>query len=115
MLILAHLLTCNRLWRKTPIRLLRITSQEDAAKAQRELHALTEDSRIETECVVLVAEDNFEEIFRKESAKAAVIFLGFVPPAPEESVGVFDRITRQLAGMPATFLVASAGDTDIDS
>ena len=115
MLILAHLLTCNRFWHKTPIRLIRMASPDQKKEAERELLALAENSRIETTMVVVTGENDFDAAFKKYSAQASVIFLGFIPPQPPDFQSFHDRIDRQLAGMPTTFLVASAGDTDIDS
>ena len=115
MLILAHLLSCNRKWQKVPIRLLRIASEEQRDVAESELLQLSEDARIETQRVVLDSGSDFQTAFRSESAGASVIFLGFIPPDPEDSAAFYDRISRLLDGMPMTFLAASAGDTDLDS
>ncbi|MDD6337922.1 MAG: hypothetical protein PUC15_06010 [Lentisphaeria bacterium] len=115
MLILAHLLTCNRQWHKTPIRLLRLASPEDRVDAESELSRLAEDSRIEVQHIVLSQESNFDSAFRAYSSRASLIFLGFIPPRREEFQSFYERITSQLEGMPATFLAASAGDTDLDS
>jgi len=115
MLILAHLLTCNRQWHKTPIRLLRLASPEDRVDAESELSRLAEDSRIEVQHIVLSQEANFAAAFRAYSSSASLIFLGFIPPRREEFMSFYERITAQLEGMPATFLAASAGDTDLDS
>ena len=115
MLILAHLLTCSRLWRKSKIRLLRLADPENRPKAERELSQLAADSRIEAEHLVLSQEANFETAFRAYSSHASLIFLGFIPPKPEDCRSFHDRVSAQLEGMPATFLAASAGDTDLDS
>ena len=115
MLILAHLLTCNRKWQKIPIRLLRIASEGQHDAAEAELLQLSEDARIEAQRVVLSSNGDFQTAFRSESAGASVIFLGFIQPDPEDSAEFYDRISRLLDGMPMAFLAASAGDTDIDS
>ena len=115
MLILAHLLTCSGPWRKTRIRLLRLSAPDNRAEAERELAQLAADSRIEAEHLVLSQEANFETAFRAYSSRASLIFLGFIPPKPEDCLSFYDRINPQLEGMPATFLTASAGDTDLDS
>ena len=115
MLILAHLLTCNRQWHKTPIRLLRLSSPENRVEAERELSQLAEDSRIEVRHIVLSQEANFATAFRAYSSRASLIFLGFIPPGQDEFQSFYERINAQLEGMPATFLAASAGDTDLDS
>ena len=115
MLILAHLLNCNREWHKVPIRLLRIASPEQHDNAEAELLQLAEDSRIEAQRVVLDSEGDFTTVFRRESAHASVIFLGFIPPEPENALEFHERFSRLLADMPTAFLAASAGDTDLDS
>ena len=115
MLILAHLLTCNREWHKTNIRLLRLADPEHRSEAEQELAQLAYDSRIEAQHLVLSQEANFETAFRAYSSHAALIFLGFIPPQPDECRSFYDRISIQLEGMPTTFLAASAGDTDLDS
>ena len=115
MLILAHLLTCSGPWRKTTIRLLRLSDPEHRVEAERELAQLAADSRIEAQHLVLSQEANFETAFRAYSSQASLIFLGFIPPHPDDCRSFYDRINAQLEGMPATFLAASAGDTDLDS
>jgi hypothetical protein len=115
MLILAHLLTCNRNWNKTPIRLIRMASPDQRQEAERELRELAESARIETLNVIVTDETSFSTAFAKYSSNASAIFLGFVTPQPADFQEFYDRITGQLADMPMTFLVSSSGDTDIDS
>ena len=115
MLILAHLLTCNRGWHKTNIRLLRLSDPEHRPEAEQELAQLAYDSRIEAQHLVLSQEADFETAFRAYSSHASLIFLGFIPPQPEDCRSFYERISAQLEGMPTTFLAASAGDTDLDS
>lgn len=115
MLILAHLLTSNREWRKTKIRLLRLADPEHRPEAEQELAQLAYDSRIEAEHLVLSQEADFETAFRAYSSQASLIFLGFIPPQAEDCRSFYDRVSAQLEGMPTTFLAASAGDTDLDS
>ncbi|MBP5584725.1 MAG: hypothetical protein J6Y92_00050 [Lentisphaeria bacterium] len=115
MLILAHLLICNRGWHKTKIRLLRLADPENRLNAEQELARLAYDSRIEAQHLVLSQEASFESAFRAYSSHASLIFLGFIPPHPDDCRSFYDRISIQLEGMPTTFLAASAGDTDLDS
>jgi len=115
MLILAHLLTCNREWHKAKIRLLRLADPEHRHEAEQELAQLAYDSRIEAQHLVLSQEADFETAFRAYSSHASLIFLGFIPPQVEDCRSFYDRIGAQLEGMPTTFLAASAGDTDLDS
>ena len=115
MLILAHLLVCNRNWAKTPIRLIRMAPASQRDSAEQELLALAEEARIEAQNLVVTDERDFATAFRKYSADSSVIFLGFIPPQPGDFQEFYDRINSQLTDMPTTFLVASAGDTDLDS
>lgn len=115
MLILAHLLTCNRGWHKTKIRLLRLADPEHRPEAEKELAQLAYDSRIEAQHLVLSQESDFETAFRAYSSHASLVFLGFIPPQVEDCRSFYDRVSAQLEGMPTTFLAASAGDTDLDS
>ncbi|MBR4665189.1 MAG: hypothetical protein IKO93_15090 [Lentisphaeria bacterium] len=116
MLILAHLLNCNRKWDKLPIRLIRVASEEKNSSAEEELRQLSNDSRIETQQVILSSGvSDFPTLFREQSANASVIFLGFIPPDPADCQPFYERMTSLLADMPTTLLAASAGDTDLDS
>ena len=115
MLILAHLLTCNRGWHKTKIRLLRLSDPAHRPEAEQELAQLAYDSRIEAEHLVLSQEADFETAFRAYSSHASLVFLGFIPPQVEDCRSFYERVSAQLEGMPTTFLAASAGDTDLDS
>lgn len=115
MLILAHLLTCNRGWHKTKIRLLRLAAPEHRPEAEKELAQLAYDSRIEAQHLVLSQEADFETAFRAYSSHASLVFLGFIPPQVEDCRSFYERVSAQLEGMPTTFLAASAGDTDLDS
>ena len=115
MLILAHLLTCNRNWNKTPIRLIRMASSDQRQEAESELRELAESARIETQNVIVTDEVSFGTAFARYSSNASAIFLGFVTPQPADFQEFHARITGQLADMPMTFLVSSSGDTDIDS
>lgn len=115
MLILAHLLSSNRVWHKIPIRLIRMATPEQRNEAEQELLQLSVDSRIDAQRLVISDECDFTTVFRSNSANAAVVFLGFIPPKTEECCSFYDKINQLLKDMPTTFLVASAGDTDVDS
>lgn len=116
MLLLAYLLSCNKTWRRCSIRVLRLmTDPSQAVSAKHELVKLSEDSRIEAEHIVISGGSDFETVFRRESGQAAIIFLGFLHPAEGEFAALYENLTRLTANMPTTFLVSSAGDTDLDS
>ncbi len=115
MLILAYLLQCNSGWRDCRLRLLRISDASSVETGRRELLHLAEEARIAVDPVVIVSDEPFAKVFRRESASAAVIFLGFIPPEPETSAEVYSASCALTAGMPVTFLTFSAGDSSISS
>lgn len=115
MLILAHLLNSNWQWRKKTIRLLRLVSPENQGIARRDLNQLIDDARIPAETVVIASEEKFSAVFRQYSQHAAVILLGFVTPEEADFPKFYSDLDALLKSMPATFLISSAGDTDVDS
>ena len=115
MLILAYLLTCNPSWRKCQLRLLRITTPDEKESAERELHELVEEARIQAQCLAIVSKRSFADVLREYSADAAVLFLGFIPPEEGQERVFHENYRRMLAGLPMSFLVASAGDARLTS
>ncbi len=115
MLILAHLLSCNWILEKKSIRILRIVAPGEENTAHRELTQLVDNARIPAETVVIASRDPFPVVFRQYSRNAAVVFLGLVVPQEAETVAFYQAMDQLLDLMPKTFLVSSAGDTDIDS
>ncbi len=115
MLVLAYLLTRNPNWRDIPIRILRLAEPKDMEQAHRELESLSEQARISSEQIVLPDTGDFAGTLRRESAHAAVIFIGFLPPKPEAYQKFYEERKAMLADMPVTFLIASAGDAKLSS
>ncbi len=115
MLILAHLLNSNWQLRKKNIRLLRLVSPENQDIARRDLNQLVDDARIPAETVVIASKEKFSDVFRQYSQSAAVILLGFITPEEADFPDFYASMDSLLKSMPATFLVSSTGDTDVDS
>lgn len=114
MLILAYLLTCNDGWRGVSIRLLRLAPDAERQAAYEDMTALVDAARISAECRVVSDSRDFRIAFRELSADAAAIFLGFNTVKPVDYAAFYQRNSELMAGMPATFLVCSNGDADIE-
>ncbi len=115
MLILAYLLTSNHSWHGAYIRILKIVrSEAERESIENELKELVEESRIEAKVHIIVSDAAFDQIFRLESAGAALVFMGFVPPLnDEEAQRSYDKTKKILEGMPPTLLVSSTGEADL--
>lgn len=115
MLILANLLVSDPLWQGTTLRLLRAVRTEEEAEAQRgELEQLVESARIKAEACVLVTEDPYYLVLRRESRDASAIFIGMSPPESDETFHkIFQHFHIMLDGMPPAFVVTSSGGADL--
>ena len=115
MLLLAHLLSTNDLWRTRTIRLLRVAPAEAAREEMtRHLAELIETSRIQATPVVVVDEDVTRAI-QDTSRTAAVTFLGFKAPAEGEELAFFEAMERLAGGLERVILVDSAGGVELDT
>ncbi len=115
MLILANLLVNDPLWQGTTLRLLRAVRTEQEAEEQRgELAHLVESARIKAETQVLVREEPYYLVLRRESADASAIFIGLSPPDSDEVFRkIFLHFNIMLEGMPPAFVVTSSGGADL--
>jgi amino acid transporter len=114
MLLLAHLLAENRVWRARRIRLLRtIPSEAGRTEATRHLEELVRNARIEATATVFVSDD-FLATLRERSQHAAVVFLGFQPPEEGESGAFLERIDSMMAGLGTAIIVWSSGDASLE-
>ncbi len=115
MLLLAHLLIQNTPWQTRNIRLLRMISAEAGREeTTQHLKELIESSRIDATPVVIVAEDVSEAI-RSTSSEAAVVFLGFEPPAVGEEKLFLETMNRLVEGLPTVIFASSAGGIDLEA
>jgi hypothetical protein len=115
MLLLAHLLVQNEEFRRRRVRLIYVVPEEAGREhARQHLVELTERARIEIEPMIVVTE-NLREALINISRKAAVIFLGFHPPAEGEHIQFFQDIEVLTEGLPDVVLVNSAQRVDLEA
>lgn len=117
MLLLAHLMKQNRLWRDHPLRILcPVPPLADRTNLLKEMTDRLALARIDAEIVVLPAEDRLatlrEEMTRE---KSAALFVGFEPPEPGTE-GDFLDTYRAVTDLPGdVILVSSAGDVALEA
>lgn len=118
MLLLAHLLTLNPEWRHRRVRLLRVVDNETAAEeVVKHLRRLSEESRIETESMAIVASDgdNVASTIQTWSESSAMVVLGFESPEEGQEQAFFEAIERIAGNLPRVILVDSAGGVELNS
>ncbi|MGA8203942.1 MAG: amino acid permease [Woeseiaceae bacterium] len=115
MLLLAHLLTQNDEFRRRKTRLIHVIPEE-AGREQARAHLLqmAEKARIVFEPMIVVSE-NERELMLNLSKNAAVIFMGFDPPATGEHVPFFQHIEVLTEGIDEVILVSSAQGVDLEA
>ena len=115
MLLLAHLLQQNPIWKSHPIRLMRvIPSEEGVEEVLRHLNSLADSSRIAVEAEVFVS-NHPQQVIIEQSAGAAMTLLGFeLPEAGRESefYQQMDMLTGRIA---RTLLISSIGNMKLAS
>lgn len=116
MLTMAHLLTKNPEWRRHKIRLLRCVPNDAAStEVHKHLLELANTARIRVDARTFVT-GNPPQTIRRESARSAVVFLGFAPPedddANEKFVTGFEKF---LGDLPRVVLVNNAGGVTLES
>ena len=116
MLMLAHLLTKNPEWRRHKIRLLRCVPNEAAStEVHKHLRELADAARIRVDAQTFVT-DNAPVTIRVQSARAAVVFLGFAPPEGDEEGETFvTGFDKFLGDLPRVVLVNNAGGVALES
>ena len=115
MLLLAHLLAQNQVWRSRPIRLLR-TIENEAGRDEvlNHLNKLIEDSRIRATAQVVVTDDAIEGIHRT-SRSAAIVFMGMAVPDEEQAHEFYERMNNLAGDLSRVVFVKSAGGMSIHS
>ncbi|QEG20870.1 amino acid permease [Mariniblastus fucicola] len=115
MLLFAHLLKQNPVWRNQPIRLMRVVSSEEAkADVLKHLHGLADESRIEIEAEVFVS-DHPHHVIGKQSKDSAVTILGFELPDAGKEDKFFAQIERLIERLPRVLMVSSIGNVKLES
>ena len=116
MVILAYLLSLNRGWSGSTIRILRIIPDASEHTAtHKELHTLIEASRMNFSIKIIISKDPFPELLHTYSRDATAIFMGFNIPTPENAKTFHASYSRLLEGLPTTLLVHSTGEADLTS
>ena len=108
MLLLAHLLAQNQVWRSRPIRLLR-TIENEAGRDEvlKHLEGLIETSRIRATPHVIVTE-NAQEGIQRTSRSAAIVFMGMAIPDEEHADEFYNRMTDLAGELSRVVFVNSA-------
>ncbi len=115
MLLLAHLLHQNPEWRRNPIRMLRVLSNEEARdEVTQNLDEVCAAARITAQAVVVVG-DRPAQLMQSTSANAAIVILGFEPPLEGSDVGFFQRMEAFAGRLPRVLFVDSAGGMELES
>lgn len=115
MLLLAHLLGQNLVWRNHRIRLLRvIESEAGVEEVTTHLQRLSQEARIEAE-VKAVVDPDFIAAIQRESVGAGVVFLGLIVPAAGEEESYIRRMQALAAQFPTVVFVKSAGEASLES
>ncbi|MFH1302961.1 MAG: amino acid permease [Planctomycetota bacterium] len=115
MLLLAHLLHQNPEWRRNRIRVLRAVSNSEAVdEVTRHIEELSAAARITAEPVVIVSSDP-EQAIQQTSAEAAVVILGFEPPAEGAEAEFFTRMESFVGNLPRVLFIESAGGMELES
>ena len=115
MLLLAHLLVQNESWRSRPLRLLRIIENEAGREeALGHLRQLLVMARIEATAKIVVTPDAPAAI-QEESKDAALVFLGFEPPAEGEERPFFTSMEKIAGNLPRVIYVHSTGGVSLES
>ncbi len=114
MLILAHLMDQSAEWRGRTVRLLRMIANEaGVAESRRGLEALLQKARIHARPHVVVGTD-FRTTLAHESQGAAVVMIGFEPPAEGGEQAFLERTTALTTGLQNVLLVYSTGQANLD-
>ncbi len=115
MLLLAHLLTQNDEFRRRKTRLIHVIPEEAGREQARDhLSQMAERARIVFEPMIVVAENQREAILNL-SKNAAVVFMGFDPPAEGEHIPFFQDMEVLTDGLEEVILVSSAPGVDLEA
>ncbi|MEO1266930.1 MAG: amino acid permease [Myxococcota bacterium] len=114
MVILAYLMTLNWDWSAATIRLLRVSPQDDADTARRELYEMARAARIDMQVEIVAATDApFTELLTRTSGDADLVLLGFQPPSVDQAEAFHAQYKAMVQALPTTLLVCSSGEADL--
>jgi amino acid transporter len=112
MLLLAHLLTLNPLWRQAKITLRTIVPDGPAKQRMtEELSALVASVRIKAAAEVIIADDAQPvfDVIRSHSRDADIVFLGLMVPQIGQEHDFCQRLAEMVEDLPTTVLVRNTG------
>lgn len=115
MMLLAHLLKQNPVWRRTQIRVLRVVDSEQAeAEVRQHIIELCASARILAEPVVFTDNSPLQAISRM-SADAAVVIFGMEVPEECCESDFFQRMESVAGELPRVLFVSSVGGMELES
>jgi amino acid transporter len=115
MVLLAHLILDNELWRGQRLRLLRVVDNDAGIDdVQAHLERLLREARINGVTKVVVSNDPASAI-QTTSRDAAFVFLGMQAPEPGHEEEFFHRTEAFVGALPRVALVQSAGGMRLES
>ena len=116
MLILAYLLSRNSLWGSVKLRILRtVNSEEGRVPAFEDMKRLVDEARLDAEIKILISDEPFINILKRESGSSIALFMGFLPPEKEKFMNFYNAVNNMTTQMPPAFLVHSSGDADLNA
>ncbi len=116
MLILGYLMILNRSLNRVSLRIIRLANSEaESVQDKAEIDELIEVARIEATSKVIVSGNNFQQVFRDESADAVTILMGASFPKAGIEHSVFKSIHDLVDGMPPIIMVASNGEANLSA
>ncbi len=114
MLLLAHLLNLNTVWRHAKIRLRTIVSSEAEQDLMTDkIKTLIAESRISAETDVILRKNNESiiELMHNSSKDADIVFIGLALPEKSNDTEFAERLDRLVTGFNSTILVRNAEST----
>ena len=111
MLLLAHLLTRNRVWRGAQVQILSLASNElMKAETERYLETLIPEIRIDAEPKVMLRprDKTVREIIHEQSSDADIVFLGLDVPAADKIEQYAERLVDLGEPLRTVFYVKNA-------
>ncbi len=111
MLLLAHLLQNNPAWRDARVQVMSVASSEIMkTHTEQSLKQLIPEIRIHADVRVILKppDATVAEVIHRESANAAVVFLGLQSPHPGEEEDSANRLEKLAGDLPVVFFVKNS-------
>ncbi len=111
MLLLAHLLTRNPVWRRAKVRVMSVASNElMKTETERHLARLIPEIKIDAEPHVIIKppDTRVRDVVHKESADAEVVFFGLNTPDEGKEAEYAERLEELAGKLPTVFFVKNS-------